>query len=60
MGYAQIAKRETPPPDRLRELAYQVRRIGCGFRADPETIAIQKDEIAADLAQLARDLEASR
>lgn len=49
-----------PVPERLRDLARDVRRIGCGFRVNPETIAIRKDEIAAQLASIARELERAR
>lgn len=45
-------------PEELRDLARQVRRIGCGFRSDPETIALVKDDIALRLGRLARRLEA--
>lgn len=43
--------------DRLRDLARAVRRIGDGYRTNPEAIAIQKDSIATDLARLARAME---
>ncbi len=42
---------------RLRDLARDVRRIGNGYRCDPEAIAIRKDEIAKKLAAIARELE---
>lgn len=38
----------------LQGLARDVRRIGCGYRADPETILLQKDAIATRLNSLAR------
>ena len=41
----------------LADLSQEVRRIGCGYRSDPETIAIQKDEIARRLSRLARAVE---
>lgn len=44
-------------PTELRDLALAVRRIGCGLRSDPETIAIAKDEIARKLSLVARRLE---
>lgn len=44
-------------PDRLREIAGDVRRIGCGYRSDPEAIAMAKDKVAKDLARLAREVE---
>lgn len=44
-------------PDELRDLAVAVRRIGCGYRENPETIAAAKDTIAKQLAKLARHLE---
>jgi len=43
--------------NRLRDLARDVRRIGCGLRSDPEAIAIAKDVIAAELAGLARRVD---
>lgn len=52
-----------PTPNRhhlageLLELSRDVRRIGCGFRTDPETIALAKDTIAARLCAIARQLE---
>lgn len=55
---------EGPPrlalADELRRLAIDVRRIGCGYRADPEAIASAKSEIAGRLTSLARELEARR
>lgn len=50
----------SPPGDELRQLAGEVRRIGCGYRSDPETIAVAKSEIASRLVKLARDLEGRR
>lgn len=41
----------------LLDLSRDVRRIGCGFRTDPETIALAKDSIAARLRAIARQLE---
>ncbi|WP_366553332.1 hypothetical protein [Aquibaculum sediminis] len=46
--------------EELRQLAGEVRRIGCGYRSDPETIAVAKSEIAARLVKLARELEVQR
>jgi hypothetical protein len=43
--------------DELRELSRDVRRLGNGFRVDPETIAIEKDAVAVRLLGLARELE---
>lgn len=40
----------------LAELSHEVRKIGCGYRSDPETIAIQKDAIARRLSRLAREV----
>jgi hypothetical protein len=54
------AERSVTVPDELRALAVAVRRIGDGYRDDPETIAIAKDQIAARLAGLARRMEAAR
>lgn len=47
-------------PDELRNLARDVRRIGCAYRADPESIAAQKDGISKRLALIARRLEVAR
>jgi hypothetical protein len=44
-------------PEELRDLARAVRRIGDGYRCDPETVALAKDEIATRLAGLARQME---
>lgn len=44
-------------PAELRDLALAVRRIGCGLRNDPETIALAKDAIASRLAGIARWIE---
>jgi hypothetical protein len=46
----------TDTPGELQDLARAVRRIGSGFRCDPETIAIAKDEIAHRLNGIARRL----
>ena len=43
--------------EELRELALDVRRLGNGFRQDPEALCIAKDEIAKRLAGLARQVE---
>ncbi|MGP1397162.1 MAG: hypothetical protein ACTS3R_16770 [Inquilinaceae bacterium] len=43
--------------DQLRGLAGAVRRIGDGYRCDPETIAAQKDDIAFRLRILAQAVE---
>lgn len=50
------AVRGPSPADELRSLAREVRRIGCGLRCDPETIAAAKSEIAYRLTGLARRL----
>lgn len=42
----------------LLDLSRDVRRIGCGYRTDPETIALAKDSIATRLCAIARQLEA--
>ncbi len=47
-------------PDELRDLARDVRRIGDGYRRDPESLAIQKDGISKRLVVIARRLEAVR
>ncbi|MEM7169972.1 MAG: hypothetical protein AAF530_07360 [Pseudomonadota bacterium] len=41
----------------LRSLATTVRRIGDGWRGDPERIALEKDLVASQLQSLARELE---
>lgn len=56
---AKIDKKSLPPKPTaimadLQELARDVRRIGSGFRCDPEAIAMAKDEIAHRLTGLAR------
>lgn len=52
--------RETAVADELRALARDVRRIGCGYRADPETIALAKEDVSRRLVGIARSLEAGR
>jgi hypothetical protein len=42
---------------RLYAFAGEVRRIGDGYRHNPEQIAEQKDDIATGLVALARELE---
>lgn len=54
----KISSRETA--DRLRGLAREVRRIGDGYRHDPEAIAIQKDGVASRLIAIARELDTTR
>ena len=46
--------------NRLRALARDVRRIGDAYRRDPESIAVEKDEIATELLSLARRLDGGR
>jgi hypothetical protein len=43
--------------NRIRELAYDVRRIGFGSRGDAESVAIDKDCIAVELSSLAGRLD---
>ncbi len=43
--------------DELRSLARDVRRIGDGFRDNPEAIAIAKDDVVHRLVALARRVE---
>jgi hypothetical protein len=50
------AGKTTDPISELQELAGAVRRLGSGFRCDPETIAIDKDDIAYRLTGIARRL----
>lgn len=54
----KVSGRETASS--LRDIARDVRRIGDGFRHDPEAIAIQKDDLARRLVTIARELESSR
>jgi len=44
--------------EELAEIARRVRRIGDGWRSDPETIAIEKDELASRIRRAARQLAA--
>jgi len=60
MTYVETAKPSEPYSERLKRLSRDVRRIGCGYRTDPESIAIQKSNIARELAELARQLEGGR
>jgi hypothetical protein len=48
------------PSDRLRRLAHRVERLAVAGRVDPETIVVEKFDIARTLRRLARELEASR
>ncbi|MCC7046727.1 MAG: hypothetical protein IT562_08460 [Alphaproteobacteria bacterium] len=41
----------------LRQLAGDVRRIGDGYRSNPEAVAMAKDGIAHRLIELARELK---
>ena len=45
-------------PKHLRTFAHSVRKIGTGYRTDPEKVATHKDEIASALISLAVLLEA--
>jgi hypothetical protein len=45
-----------PLGEELRDLARRVRRLDNGYRADPESIAIEKDYIAGRLFGLADGL----
>ena len=47
-------------PEELRSLARDVRRIGDGWRSDPESVAIQKDDVSKRLVLIAQRLEAGR
>jgi hypothetical protein len=53
----RVSKAKAMPAHELRELAKDVRKIGAAHRSDPETICIQKDEIAHRLLELAKRLE---
>lgn len=57
---APIAIASNRPADRLRALARDVRRMGDAYRRDPESIALEKDEIASELLSLARRLDGGR
>jgi hypothetical protein len=45
------------PPQRLRELAYRVRRLGICGRTTPELTLLEKEQVAFELMRLARTLE---
>jgi hypothetical protein len=47
-------------PKHLRTLAHAVRKLGNGYRTNPEKLAESKDEIAAALTSLAVLLEGSQ
>jgi len=42
--------------ERLRDLAWRVRRIGDGIRANPEAVCIAKDEVSKELRRIADDV----
>lgn len=46
--------------ERLRELARRLRRDGDPFRSDPERILAARQETAAELRELAREIEGGR
>jgi hypothetical protein len=48
---------EPSPPQRLRDLAHRVRRLGVCGRVTPETVLVEKETVAAELRRLARELE---
>lgn len=48
------------PSERLLAIASDVRKIGYGYRSDPERVAIQKDDVAYRLVEIARELERQR
>jgi len=52
-----LAPEQGTVPAQLRDLANAVRRIGNGYRDDPETIAIQKETVATRLVSLTRRVE---
>jgi hypothetical protein len=43
--------------ERLRQLARRVRRLGVSGRTDPESVLVEKDEIAHRLNGIARELD---
>lgn len=42
--------------DRLSDLARRVRRLGCCGRTDPESVLVEKHELADQLMRLAREI----
>jgi hypothetical protein len=46
-----------PPADRLLALARRLEWLGCGARGNPETLLVERHEIAGELRLLARDLD---
>ena len=49
--------KSVPVPETLRQIARDIRQIGCGFRCDPESIAIQKDEVPRRILNVALRVE---
>lgn len=43
--------------DRLRRLSQRIGRLGIAGRTDPETVVIEKMDIAREIRAIARDLE---
>lgn len=52
-----IPDRTSEFPTELRQLARDVRRMGDGYRADAETLALRREAIAERLLKLAREAE---
>jgi hypothetical protein len=55
-----VTQRPAPAPrhaDRLRELAYRVRKLGICGRTTPESVLVEKEQVAVELRRLARELE---
>lgn len=50
---------EPTPPERLRQLATRVARLGVSGRTDPESVVVEKLELAAELRAMARAMEAA-
>ncbi len=48
---------EPTPPERLRQLASRVARLGVSGRTDPETITLEKLTLAQQMRRLAAELE---
>ena len=51
------AVEQPTPPERLRQLAARIARLGIGGRTDPEHITIEKLSVVAELRAMARAME---
>jgi hypothetical protein len=43
--------------NRVRQVAGSVRRLGSAFRADPETLVIERERIEGELLSIARQID---